>query len=60
MRRQVAAACIAILVRLEGLLQYRLLQMAIVSDLHQPRPLTSDHPPVNSFPCFVNVVYIHK
>jgi len=40
MRRQAAAACIAILAGLAGLLQYTLLQMAVVSDLHQSRQLS--------------------
>ena len=40
MRRRTAATCIAILAGLAGLLQYTLLQMAIVSDLHQSRQCT--------------------
>ena len=40
MRRRTAATCIAILAGLAGLLQYTLLQMAIVSDLHRSRQCT--------------------
>ena len=39
MRRQAAAACLAILAGLAGLLQYTLPQVAIVSDLHRSRQL---------------------
>ena len=34
MRTLVAAACIAVFAELAGILQYMLLQMAIISDLH--------------------------
>ena len=42
MRRQAAAACIAMLAGLAGLLQYQytLPQMAVVSDLHRSRQLS--------------------